>query len=106
MKGKGILIADDYDLKVTVRRDSEGKISSGFMVGNTLYQNQALILILQPGELKLSPLVGVGLENSLLDTNKLRWEEQIRRQMELDGQKVSNVKIGKDNKLTLDASYG
>lgn len=105
MKDKGILINDDFDLKLSVQRDASGKITSGLMLGNTLYQNQALILMLQPGELKLNPIVGVGIENIVADNDVLAWRKNIRQQMELDGQKVKDISFDKDYQLKIDAAY-
>ena len=104
MKGVGIQISNDYDLDIQVSKVN-GKVVSGLTVGKTLYQNQALILMMQAGEIKTSPAVGVGLRNILLDDDKALWRRRIRMQMELDGQQVQSVQIGTDNKLKIDASY-
>jgi len=106
MKGKGIVITDDYDLQISVQRDATGKIISGLVIGNTLYQNQALILIAQPGEIKSSPIVGVGAENMINDQDFLGWRRTIQLQMELDGQSVKKVVFGKNQNLEIDAKYG
>ncbi len=105
MKGTGIVLTDDFDLQISVTRDQSGFILSGLVLGNCLYQNQALILIMQPGELKSSPLVGVGAENMLNDEDYLGWRRTIRQQMELDGQVVTNVSFGKNQILEIDAKY-
>ena len=42
----------DFAPAIRVRRDEQGKITSGLQVGDTLRQNQALILALNKGELK------------------------------------------------------
>lgn len=78
MRGTGILISDSYDLLMSIKKDSAGKITSGIRIGKTLYQNQALILIIQPGELKLSPIAGVGLENIINDNDYLGWRSCLR----------------------------
>lgn len=106
MKDRGILINDDFELQVSVEKDLSGKIVSGLLIGNTLYQNQALILVAQPGEIKSRPIVGVGIENIINDNDFLSWRRVIRIQMELDGQVVSSVKIGKNQILEIDAKYG
>ncbi len=105
MKDKGILIDDDFDLKLNVVKNSAGKITSGLLIGNTLYQNQALILIIQPGELKLNPIVGVGIENIVADNDILAWRKNIRQQLELDGQIVKDVSFDKNYQLSIDATY-
>lgn len=105
MRGRGILVSNNYDLQINVKKDAAGKITSGLRIGNTLYQNQALILILQPGELKLNPIVGVGLENIVMDNDYLGWRKKIRQQMELDQQDVRDVSFGRNQQLKIDASY-
>lgn len=105
MKDRGIVITDDYDFQITVQRDNEAKITTGLTLGNILYQNQAIILLAQPGEIKSSPLVGVGIENILNDEDLLGWQRTIRLQMELDGQVVTRITFGKDQNLEINAKY-
>lgn len=105
MKDRGIVITDDYDFQITVHRDNEAKITAGLTLGNILYQNQAIILLAQPGEIKSSPLVGVGIENILNDEDLLGWQRTIRLQMELDGQVVTRITFGKDQNLEINAKY-
>ena len=62
MKSIGIQLNENYDLKVQVRRDASGMIVSGLQVGDVTYQNQALILSAQKGEIKESPLTGYGIK--------------------------------------------
>lgn len=105
MKGTGILLNDTYALQIVPKRDASGRITQGLQIGNTLYQNQALILLFHPGEIKLSPLVGVGIEDMLNDQDYLPWRRKIRQQMELDGQQVKDVSFSSDHKLNIDAGY-
>jgi hypothetical protein len=105
MKGKGIQLDGDFGLSVKVRRDTEGKIIGGLVIGDTLRQNQALILSFYPGELKLSPLVGVGLSDMVNDNDILAWKRTIRQQLELDGQRVNDIRFTKQNQLIVDAEY-
>ena len=105
MRGTGILINDNYDLQVIPLRDGTGKIVSGLQVGNTLFQNQALILICHRGEIKESPLLGVGIEDTLLDESYDIWRRKITMQMEMDNQKVKNVQFSKKKKLLINAKY-
>lgn len=83
----------DYVPLVKVRRDALGKIEGGLVVGDILYQNQALILSLHPGELKDNPAVGCGISDMLLDNNPLYWRLKIREQLEMDGQRVDKITI-------------
>ena len=94
----------DYDLAIDVRRDNAGRISGGLVLGDILYQNQALILALHKGDLKSDVSVGVGIDMMLLDNERLTWTREIREQLELDGQKVDNVQIT-DKEIIIKAKY-
>lgn len=95
---------EDYDLAVKVEKDNAGKIISGIAIGNTLQQNQALILQMHKGELHEDPSVGVGISDMLLDHDSESWKREIREQMELDGQTVNSVSI-EGNDIIIDSTY-
>lgn len=103
-KGTGIQITGDYDLDVSVRHNSGGLIVSGLVTGSTLRQNQAVILAMNKGELKEAPLMGVGIQDMLLDNDPLKWRTEIAEQMLMDGQRVENVSIGRDS-IEITAEY-
>lgn len=94
----------DYDLAVKVEKDNAGKIISGIAIGDTLQQNQALILQMHKGELHEDPSVGVGISDMLLDHDSESWKREIREQMELDGQTVNSVSI-EGNDIIIDSTY-
>ena len=94
----------DYDLAVDVRRDADGRISGGLVVGDILYQNQALILAFRKGDLKADVSVGVGISRMLLDNERLTWQREIQEQLEMDGQQVSSVEIT-DREIKIKARY-
>lgn len=94
----------DYDLTVDVRRDASGLIVSGLILGDILHQNQALILVMHKGDLKSDVSVGVGIDRMLLDNERLTWTREIREQLEMDGQKVEDVRIT-DRQIIIKAAY-
>ena len=94
----------DYDIDIKVMKDSSGKIESGLVLGDILYQNQALILQLHKGKLHENPSVGVGITDMTLDNDLHIWSREIREQMELDGQTVNSVKITGE-KIVIDSKY-
>lgn len=100
---KGIQL-QDYDFAVKVEKDNAGKIISGVVIGDTLHQNQALILQMHKGELHEDPSVGVGISDMLLDHDSESWKREIREQMELDGQTVNSVSI-EANDIIIDSTY-
>jgi hypothetical protein len=95
-KGIGIQLSsnsESYELAITLQKDSEGKIEHGLMVGNTLPQNQALILLTEKGELKEYPLFGVGI-NGIINDNELEyWRKEIMDMMEQDGMTLSVLEL-------------
>ena len=94
----------DFDLDFKVTYDSSGRIASGLVVGDILHQNQALILVFHKGDLKDDVSVGVGIDRMLLDNDRLSWSREIREQLEMDGQKVKDVRVT-DKTIKIDASY-
>lgn len=94
----------DYDLAIRLEKDSSGRILSGLELGDILYQNQSLILQLHKGELHEDPSVGAGISDMLLDNDLQNWSREIREQMELDGQKVTSVKITTEM-IIIDSNY-
>jgi hypothetical protein len=105
MKDKGILINNDFDIIITPVRDAYGKIQKGVKIGDSLYQNQGVILTVQPGEIKELPRMGVGINDIVLDQDFLAWRRRIREHLELDGQKVNDVVFDLNKTLMIDAEY-
>ena len=83
----------DYDIDIKPVRDKNGRIISGLVVGDILHQNQAIILSIRKGELKESPSVGVGLTDMLLTHDLTAIKNEIRQQLELDGQTVEKIVV-------------
>ena len=73
-------------------------------LADTLRQNQALLLLLHKGELKERPAVGVGISDMLLDNDPIYWRTSIKEQLEMDGQRVSSVKIMRDG-IQIESTY-
>lgn len=95
---------EEYDLKIQPRHDAAGKIAGGMVVSDILRQNQALILSMKAGELKEKPALGCGISDMLLEYDPLFWRHKIREQLEMDGQRVSSVKITWTG-IVIDAKY-
>ncbi len=104
-KDRGMLIDKDFDLLLQVKRDSSGKITQGLVVGNTLEQNQAIILLAQKGEIKEQPMLGVGILDSVNDNDILQWKQEIIDNFDLDGLEVKKIDIDSNFKIHIDARY-
>lgn len=72
--------------------------------GDITLQNQTLIITSQPGAFKLSPTVGVGAANALLDNDELLLRADITAQLRADGQTVRKI-TRQANHLYIDANY-
>lgn len=93
-KDFGIQILSDHEISITVVRDELGVITSGLNLGNTLYQNEYLILESHKGEFKEIPDLGVGLDDLVNDEDIEDWKRTIREEFKKDGLKVSKLNIG------------
>ena len=111
MKAIGIQLTENkdqsevLDLKINVVRDSSGKITSGLVVGNTLEQNKALILIVHPGELKFKPDLGVGLGDLMLSSDYLEFRHRIREHFAKDGLFVETLDLFENKPIKIIANY-
>ena len=61
----GILIDNDNDVVISVKKDGSGKIISGLAIGDTQMQDAYMILSLNQGDLKEDPIAGVNLTSLL-----------------------------------------
>lgn len=111
MKNKGIQLTDsarglqNIDLKIDVVRNVDGLIMQGLVVGDTMNQNQAMIIIANPGEFKFNPTVGVAINELVLDDDYLRFRHRIREHLIKDGMKVKNVNFYPNQPLEIEATY-
>ncbi len=103
-KDKGIQLTSDTDLVISLKKDENNKILSGLSIGNTLYQNQYLILNSQKGEFKEHPVVGVGISDMSSDDELNVWKREIREQLSADGMRVERLNIT-ESKMELKATY-
>jgi hypothetical protein len=104
MKNIGLQLKGDYDLTIRVKKDSMGKIVSGLTIGDVTYQNQAIILLAQKGELKENPITGVGINDMCNDSDFGMFKREITRQIEGDGQRIKKLVID-TNRMVLEANY-
>lgn len=97
--------SDVLDLKINVVRDSAGKIVSGLVVGDTLEQNKAIILIAHQGELKATPDLGVGLGDILLSSDYLEYRHKIREHFAKDGLVIETLDLYENKPFKIVANY-
>jgi hypothetical protein len=95
-KNRSILLNQDYDADIKVQR-VDGLITEGLHLGDVTDQNAAIIIKMQPGELKSQPTVGVGIDNLLLDHDYLLYKHLIRQQLTAEGMRVNRLDIDNQN---------
>ena len=83
------------------------KIENGHIaIGETLPQNEFLLLVMNKGERKEDPLVGVGISDMLNDNDILGWKRKIRDGLKADGLTVEQISISSDGRIKkLEAQY-
>lgn len=113
MKNLGIQLIDNLDqgnvldIKINPERNASGKIVKGLVIGQTLEQNKALLLMAQQGEFKNTPFLGIGLKDILLgqSTDLLEYRHKIRRQFPVDGLNISKLQLYPNKPFIIEATY-
>jgi len=84
------------DLQVQVKRDANGLITSGLVIGNTDYQNMNLIIQAQKGEFKEFPTLGFGIDNYLKapEMTKQIFENDLEIELKSGGYSNTKVTVG------------
>ena len=90
-----ILLTDEFDLFFE---------DGDFVIGESTEQHQALLLLIDKGELREFPQRGVGLRTWINDDNDGDLNAAIKREFEADGMKVLAVQ-GRATKLRVEAIY-
>lgn len=112
MKDRGIQIVDSndqgtiMDLKIIPVRDSENKITSGFVIGQSIEQNIAVMLMSHQGELKFRPDLGVGIQDITLSEDYLIFRHRIREHLKKDNLIVQELDLFENKPFKITAEYG
>jgi hypothetical protein len=93
---KDILLDEYFDLQFK---------NGDFVVGESTEQHKALLLLANKGEIRYYPWAGVGLGNFINDEELVGAEQEIQKQFELDGMRITKLRIYENGKLEIDASY-
>lgn len=106
MGRKGILLDPGTgDLIISVRRDADGLIAGGLVVGEADYQSQALILEAGKGAFKEHPALGADIDNMVNDHDLTGWKREITLQLEADGFKVQEIDLTDKENPVIDAVH-
>lgn len=112
MKDKGIQLIDNnddgviMDLKIIPVRGLDNKITSGFVIGQTIEQNIALMLMAHQGELKFRPDLGVGIQDITLSEDYLIYRHRIREHLKKDNLIVLELDLFENRPFKINAEYG
>jgi hypothetical protein len=110
-KAIGILLHDSndaasgVDIKILIKRGDSNQIEQGLLIGNTMNQNQALMLIASPGDFKANPTLGVSINDLMLDQDYLGCRHRIREHFLKDGLNVRRIQLESNKPIVIDASY-
>ncbi|MBB4034894.1 hypothetical protein GGR21_000781 [Dysgonomonas hofstadii] len=88
---KGILLDGDNDLKVNIKRDSNGLITDGLTIGERTMQDAYIVLASNQGDIKEDPLCGSNLLRMIRGKADI---EKIRKTVEIA---LARVKIRLDD---------
>lgn len=95
---KDILLDDEFDLKIE---------NGDFVVGESDEQHLQLITLLEQGQLRYSPLTGVGIFRKLQSPLSNRQQDRLRRdmyeQVEFDGYRPDTATIEFTGDITIKA---
>lgn len=80
-------------------------VNGDFAIIDSDLQHQQLIIQSSKGEWKESPEVGVGIIDYLADDRPEALLIEIKKQLQYDGVKVSNVKFLENGNLQVDGTY-
>jgi hypothetical protein len=110
-KAIGILLNDSIDaangvdIKIQLKRGDSNQIEQGLLIGNTMNQNQALMLIASTGDFKANPTLGVSINDLMLDQDYLGCRHRIREHFLKDDLKVRSIQLESGKPLIIDANY-
>lgn len=79
--------------------------NGGFKNADATAEHQKVLLLLEKGQLKQFPFVGVGIGSYLEDDNPGAMLKEARKQFELDGMRVRKMSISGVGQLTVNAEY-
>lgn len=92
---RGILLDDTNNLLIQ---------NKTLTIGETLFQNQKLIIGSHKGEIKENPLLGVGITNFIDDEEPSELLREVRINLRMDGQKVKKS-LFENGKLIIESKY-
>ncbi|MDM1557052.1 hypothetical protein HX126_21080 [Chryseobacterium indologenes] len=91
-----IILDENFDVKIE---------DGDFVVGESTYQNQNLLILADKGQFKMDPTVGVGVRRFLESNKKDDLAREIRQEFMKDGMIVKSLTITPEMEIKVDAVY-
>lgn len=89
-----------------INEEFNAAIANGdFVVDESTYQNQSILLHSEKGEFKAHPTTGVGAKRYLESSKPDALAREIRQEFIADGMVVNSIKIGNNLEINVDAIY-
>ncbi len=76
-----------------------------FVIDESTYQHQKILLLADKGQFKAYPMVGVGAQRYLEGSNINDFAREIRQEFQRDGMVVRSLQIGENLEVQVDAIY-
>lgn len=91
-----IILNENFDLKIE---------DGDFVIGESTYQNQNLLILADKGQFKMDPTVGVGTRRFLESNKKDDLAREIRQEFIKDGMVIRSLSISPEMEIKVDAIY-
>ena len=94
---KGILLDDNFELRIDTVTAGSGTVTKGMVVGNIDYQRCRTIVVAQKGEIKGFPTLGFGIDNYLKSgavQKRQQFVTELTKELKSDGIATAKVTVG------------
>jgi len=76
-----------------------------FVIGESTYQHQKILLFGDKGQFKADPTIGIGSRRYLESHRVDDFAREIRQEFIKDGMTIRSLKVGQDLEINIDAIY-
>lgn len=99
---QGMILDEGNNLVIEPKRDVNGMIVSGIVVGDIDYQRSRLIAEMHKGEIRQFPFLGFGASNWVNgQADNAKFNQELLKQLKLDGIDAAVIADGASFKLEI-----
>ncbi|SIT25656.1 hypothetical protein SAMN05421786_11549 [Chryseobacterium ureilyticum] len=91
-----LILDENFDIKIE---------DGDFVIGESTFQNQNLLILADKGQFKMDPTVGVGTRRFLESSKKDDLAREIRQEFIKDGMFIKSLSISPEMEIKVDAVY-